>query len=276
MSQPCLHCQYAQASSSYLHCLHPEASPLLSLLSVDSSIPIAIFTVYACIHTVPTAYAPQQEVPASEATVAWSLDPVIQQATRFAGGHAAAPIASDSRKSLTQQGRSCNQILGSSIPLRVQLYESQQIHVYRWLCRMAEGLYTDEEDEAEASPAASGAYSHSSNTDAHEHQQTPTQLQPRPQVGQRLPEPKRQDAAASRDLEREIAQALAADAAFLEDPSMTLREGALQPLEAGQEEGGYELPALSAGGTISKVRSSAWQSPLVPCPKACTVLPLLL
>lgn len=115
---------------------------------------------------------------------------------------------------------------------------------------MAEGLYTDEEDEADASPAASAAYSHSSDTDAHEHHRPLIQPQPTRQVGQRLPEPQRQDAA---DLEREIAQALAADAAFLEDPSMTLREGALQPLEAGQEEGAYELPALSAGGTISKV-----------------------
>ena len=125
--------------------------------------------------------------------------------------------------------------------------------MYHLWCRMAEGLYTDEEDEAEASPAASGAYSHSSDTDAHEHHRPPTQPQPQPQGGQGLPEPRRQNATASKDLEREIAQALAADAAFLEDPSMTLREGALQPLEAGQEEGAYELPALSAGGTISKV-----------------------
>ena len=129
---------------------------------------------------------------------------------------------------------------------------------------MAEGLYTDEEDEIEASPAASGAYSHSSDTDAHEHPQPPPHPQTEPPVGQRLPEPRRQDAAASRDLEREIAQALAADAAFLEDPSMTLREGALQPLEAGQEEGGYELPALSAGGTISKVSyATACSHPLL-------------
>lgn len=33
---------------------------------------------------------------------------------------------------------------------------------------------------------------------------------------------------------------------------MSLREGALLALEAGQEKG-YELPALTAGGTISKV-----------------------
>ena len=127
--------------------------------------------------------------------------------------------------------------------------------MYRLWCRMAEGLYTDEEDEAEASPAASGAYSHSSDTDAHENHRPPTQPQPqpKPQVGQGPPEPRRQDATASKDLEQEIAQALAADAAFLEDPSMSLREGALQPLEAGLEEGAYELPALSAGGTISKV-----------------------
>ena len=116
---------------------------------------------------------------------------------------------------------------------------------------MAEGLDSDEEDEAEASPARSHpseAYSNSS--DANEHRPR-SQLQPSPHFVAR-PDSRQQDAA-SRDLERDIAQALAADAAFLEDPSMSLREGALQPLEAAQEEGGYELPALSAGGTISKV-----------------------
>ena len=167
-------------------------------------------------------------------------------------------------RALTQKGHSCKQASGSSIPVCCHLPDTRQVHVSHLWCRMAEGLYTDEEDDADASPAASGAYSQSSDTDAHEHHQPPTQPQPHPQVGQGIPEPRRQDAAASRDLEREIAQALAADAAFLEDPSMTLREGALLPLEAGQEEGGFELPALSAGGTISKVsQATACSHPLL-------------
>ena len=60
------------------------------------------------------------------------------------------------------------------------------------------------------------------------------------------------DRAISRSIDQDIAQALAADAAFLEDPAMSLGEGALQPLEGGHDEG-YELPALTAGGTISQV-----------------------
>lgn len=118
---------------------------------------------------------------------------------------------------------------------------------------MAQGLYTDDEDEAGGSPAASGDYSDSAGADLHDHDRPPFHPQPTPQAGQGVLAPGRQDASASRDVEREIAEALAADAAFLEDPSMTLREGALLPLEAGQEEGAYELPALSAGGTISNV-----------------------
>ena len=117
---------------------------------------------------------------------------------------------------------------------------------------MAEGLDTDEEEEAEPSPSAlhpSEAYSHDSQARAQQPRPSPL---PHP-VPQTLdqPAPRRHDAA-SMDLEREIAQALAADAAFLEDPSLSLREGALQPLLAGQDEG-FELPALTAGGTISKV-----------------------
>lgn len=116
---------------------------------------------------------------------------------------------------------------------------------------MAQGLYTnEEEDEAGASPGAPGDYSDSADAGEPDHEHQP---QAYPQAGQGVLEAGRQGAAASRDVEREIAEALAADAAFLEDPAMTLREGALLPLEAGQEEGGYELPALSAGGTISKV-----------------------
>ena len=121
---------------------------------------------------------------------------------------------------------------------------------------MAEGLYTDEEEEAEPSPSASHpstAHSHDSQAGAHPERPS-TQPQQVPQTLDR-PAPK-QDDAASRDVEREIAQALAADAAFLEDPSLSLREGALQPLMAGQDEG-FELPALTAGGTISKVSAVA-------------------
>ena len=117
------------------------------------------------------------------------------------------------------------------------------------VCRMAEGLDTDEEEEAEASPSASHvseAYSHDPESEAP--RRFSAAPQPAPHSTHR---PERHDAA-SKDLEREIAAALAADAAFLEDPSMSLRDGALQPLEMGQEES-FELPALSAGGTISKV-----------------------
>ena len=61
------------------------------------------------------------------------------------------------------------------------------------------------------------------------------------------------DRATSRSIDQDIAAALAADAAFFEDPALSLGEGALQPVGGGHEEG-YEQPALSAGGTISKVQ----------------------
>lgn len=69
------------------------------------------------------------------------------------------------------------------------------------------------------------------------------------------------DRATSRSIDQDIAQALAADAAFLEDPALSLGEGALQPLEGAYEEG-YELPALSAGGTISEVQALSWAAVL--------------
>ena len=61
------------------------------------------------------------------------------------------------------------------------------------------------------------------------------------------------DRAAAQAIDQDIAQALAADAALLEDP-LSLGEGAMHPVGAAYEEG-YEQPALTAGGTISKVMS---------------------
>lgn len=133
---------------------------------------------------------------------------------------------------------------------------------------MAEGLDADEEEEAGASPAGSQPaelYSHDSDANAEAQRQRCVALpQPVSQAADKASG--RQQDAAARQLEQEIAQALAADAAFLEDPSLSLREGALQPLLADQDQG-YELPALSAGGTISKVSHlSAPQRPAIHLP----------
>ncbi len=107
---------------------------------------------------------------------------------------------------------------------------------------MAEGLDSqDEEEEAELSPEASHPFP------------APSQDAPQPVSTKSPQQPIRVvDRATSRSIDQDIAQALAADAAFLEDPAMSLGEGALQPLGLGHEDG-YELPALTAGGTISKV-----------------------
>ena len=111
---------------------------------------------------------------------------------------------------------------------------------------MAEGLDSQDEEEAEELSPAVFPPSPASSQD-------PTVNHPHP-VSTRSPHEAIRvvDREASRFIDQDIAQALAADAAFLEDPAMSLGEGALQPLGAGYEEG-YELPALSAGGTISKV-----------------------
>ena len=115
------------------------------------------------------------------------------------------------------------------------------------MCRMADGLDSqDEEEEAEQSPSGS----HPSPTPSHD-----------PAAGSVQSVPVRSPHAAIREVDRatslsidqDIAAALAADAAFFEDPALSLGEGALQPLGGGHGEG-YEQPALSAGGTVSKVQ----------------------
>jgi len=116
-------------------------------------------------------------------------------------------------------------------------------HTANTMCRMADGLDSqDEEEEAEQSPSGS----HPSPTPSHD-----------PAAGSAQSLPVRSPHAAIREVDRatfrsidqDIAAALAADAAFFEDPALSLGEGALQPVG-----GGYEQPALSAGGTISKVQ----------------------
>lgn len=120
-------------------------------------------------------------------------------------------------------------------------------HTAHTMCRMADGLDSqDEEEEAEQSPSGS----HPSPTPSHD---------PAARAAQSVPvrsphAPIREvDRATSRHIDQDIAAALAADAAFFEDPALSLGEGALQPVGGGHEEG-YEQPALSAGGTISKVQ----------------------
>ena len=126
----------------------------------------------------------------------------------------------------------------------------------RTMCRMADGLDSqDEEEEAEQSPSGS----HPSPTPSHDPAAGSAQSVPVRSPHAAIREV---DRATSRSIDQDIAAALAADAAFFEDPALSLGEGALQPLGGGHEEG-YEQPALSAGGTVSKVQPPMPPSSLI-------------